>query len=53
VEVLAPQELHEQMMGEAKALAESYGWVVSPRRANPQRPSVRDTFADFFGGSDE
>lgn len=53
VEVLAPQELREQMMGEAKVLAESYGWVVSPRRANPQRPSVRDTFADFFGGSDE
>lgn len=46
VEVLEPQELRETLMGEAKALAERYGWFVSSRPAN--QPS--STLDDFFGG---
>lgn len=45
VEVLAPTELREQMMGEVKAMAESYGWFVS-RSSSP----TRSTLDDFFGG---
>jgi CRISPR-associated endonuclease/helicase Cas3 len=46
VEVLEPVELRETLMGEAKAMAELYGWHVSF--------SVKDrstTLEDFFGGS--
>jgi len=45
VEVLEPKELRETLMGEAKALAERYGWFVS------SQPSVgSSTLDDFFGG---
>lgn len=46
VEVLAPQELRELLMGEAKAMAEAYGWYVS-KNAPDEPASVLD---DFFGG---
>lgn len=43
--VLSPKELREQMMGEAKVLAEGYGWVVSS-----QPTGKSSTLDDFFGG---
>jgi len=43
-EALAPKELREELMGEAKALAERYGWFVS------SQPSGKSsTLDDFFG----
>ena len=44
-EVLAPSQLREMLMGEAKALAELYGWHVS---SSPTSKS--STLDDFFGG---
>ncbi len=49
-EVLGPVELREAVMGEAKAMAELYGWHVG--RAQPiSQPdsSLLRTFQDFFG----
>ncbi len=46
VEVLAPSELREMMMGEAKVLATIYGWRVTPEVG--AKPS--STLEDFFGG---
>lgn len=46
VEVLAPQKLRETLMGEAKAMAEQYGWFVSS-----QESSESSTLEDFFGDS--
>ena len=43
-EVLAPQELRETLMGEAKALAGLYGWHVSRSPATQS-----STLDDFFG----
>lgn len=45
VEVLGPKELRESMMGEAKSLAENYGWIVSSKSAGKS-----STLDDFFGG---
>ncbi len=44
-EVVAPRELRETFSGEAKALAERYGWFVS---SQPEGKS--STLDDFFGG---
>lgn len=44
VEVLEPIELRETLMGEAKAMAEQYGWHVSSQKA--EAPSILD---DFYG----
>jgi len=44
-EVLEPRELRETLMGDAKAMAERYGWHVSTQAAGPS-----STLADFFGG---
>jgi predicted DNA-binding transcriptional regulator YafY len=44
-EVLEPVALRETLMGEAKAMAEKYGWFVSSQ-ANEQK---RSTLDDFFG----
>lgn len=46
VEVLEPQELREQLMGEAKAMAEMYGWHVTSHPTDPRST----TLEDFFGG---
>lgn len=46
-EVLEPIKLKETLMGEAKAMAESYGWFVSSTD-NP-KPTLADSFNDFFG----
>lgn len=50
-EVLRPQKLREIMMGETKAMAESYGWGISSTKDGTEKPSVEDTFSDFFGES--
>lgn len=44
-EVLEPKELRETLMGEAKAMAEKYGWFVSS-----QVSGKSSTVDDFFGG---
>jgi hypothetical protein len=44
-EVLEPQELREMLMGEAKAMAELYGWHVSSAAG-----AKSSTLDDFFGG---
>ena len=49
VEVLEPRALRETLMGEAKAMAEMYGWQIG----KPSKPTLDDTFSDFFGGSNE
>ena len=51
-EVLEPKELRETLTGEAKAMAEKYGWSVHRGVASndEQPPSVKQTFRDFFGG---
>lgn len=46
-EVLEPKELRETLMGEAKAMAENYGWRIGTFA----KPTLDDTFSDFFGGS--
>lgn len=48
VEVLAPVELRETLMGEARALALMYGWTVASGRG--AIPSLADTFSELFGG---
>lgn len=45
-EVLSPKELRESMMGEARLLAEQYGW-----HASPSASGKRTTLEDFFGES--
>lgn len=47
VEVLGPLEVRESLMGEARALAELYGWHVSA--TEKENPSLADTFSEFFG----
>lgn len=44
-EVLEPVALRETLMGEAKAMAEQYGWYVST-----SQESHKTTIDDFFGG---
>lgn len=46
VEVLEPAKLRETLMGEAKAMAELYGWHVSSSAKGQSA-----TLEDFFGGS--
>jgi CRISPR-associated endonuclease/helicase Cas3 len=49
LEVLAPEELREQMMGEARGLAAMYGWTV--RRSSGEADAPDHTrFGDIFGG---
>lgn len=47
-EVLEPEALRETLMGEAKAMAEMYGWHTS-KSENPNPSSLAQTFNDFFG----
>jgi CRISPR-associated endonuclease/helicase Cas3 len=49
-EVVEPRELRETMIGEAKAIAEKYGWQVQLSNRTPD-VSLYDSFNDFFGGS--
>jgi CRISPR-associated endonuclease/helicase Cas3 len=45
-EVLQPKELREQMMGEARRMAQMYGWSVASALPETSRSS---TLRDFFG----
>jgi CRISPR-associated endonuclease/helicase Cas3 len=49
-EVLEPPALREEMMGEARHLAERYGWQTHrTKSANEDDPlGLTDTFNDFF-----
>jgi len=49
VEVLEPLELRDRMAGEARRLAEAYGWRVS-RGNTTDGDTVDQTFASYFGG---
>jgi CRISPR-associated endonuclease/helicase Cas3 len=49
-EVVEPRELRETLIGEAKVMAERYGWVVRSQSSDSNKPTLSDTFADFFGG---
>lgn len=46
VEVVGPRELREMLMGEAKRLAEQYGWYVISQPTEQKN----STLSDFFGG---
>lgn len=46
VEVLQPKELRETLMGEAKVMAEGYGWSVCSKQGRQSST----TLEDFFGG---
>ncbi len=49
-EVLEPEKLREQMVGEARRLAEMYGWSTSKsERLDADVSSLSQTFSDFFG----
>ena len=48
VEVLEPKELREQMMGEARRMAQMYGWYVAS--TPPSESGRSSTLKDFFGG---
>jgi len=49
VEVLEPEELRERMVGEARRMAETYGWQVN--RGSPEgADTLAQTFSDYFGG---
>ncbi|HIP96678.1 MAG TPA: WYL domain-containing protein [Anaerolineae bacterium] len=49
VEVLEPEELRDRMTGEARRLAEIYGWQVS-RGGATDGDTLDQTFASYFGG---
>lgn len=49
VEVTEPKELRERMVGEARRLAESYGWYVN-RGDTTESDTLDQTFASYFGG---
>jgi len=51
VEVIAPQTLREMLQGEARRLAELYGWRPSRLDSQNDSPTLAQTFADFFGGN--
>lgn len=47
VEVLGPAAVRESMMGEARAMAEQYGWFISTNPFSGEEKST--TLDDFFG----
>ena len=49
VEVLEPEDLRERMVGEARRLAEAYGWQAS-RSNTTEGDTLDQTFASYFGG---
>lgn len=51
VEVLGPVELRETMIGEARKLAQAYGWQVQRQAAGERKEAGHSTtLDDFFGG---
>jgi CRISPR-associated endonuclease/helicase Cas3 len=49
VETLEPEELRDQMVGEARRLAEIYGWQTG-RGGATEGDTLDQTFASYFGG---
>ena len=47
-EVVGPEELRETMMGEARRLAETYGWQAS-RASATKGDTLDQTFVSYFG----
>jgi hypothetical protein len=47
--VVEPEALRETLMGEAKAMAEQYGWFVSSRPGKADEDDLSGVFQDFFG----
>jgi CRISPR-associated endonuclease/helicase Cas3 len=52
VEVVEPEGLRESLTGEARRLAETYGWQVGRGGATGDNASgtLEQTFASYFGG---
>jgi hypothetical protein len=48
VEVVGPEELRERLMGEARRLAEAYGWQVS-RGGEAENDTLDQTLASYLG----
>ena len=48
VEVLEPKRLRETLMGEARRIAETYGWQVN-RGGVTESGTLEETFASYFG----
>ncbi|MCI0713899.1 MAG: WYL domain-containing protein [Chloroflexi bacterium] len=50
-EVLKPDDLRQQLMGEARRLAELYGWYTTRNREIDEDDplGLNDTFSDYFG----
>lgn len=49
VEVLEPSEMRDKMTGEARRLAEVYGWQTARGSDDEAQSSIKQTFRDFFG----
>jgi CRISPR-associated endonuclease/helicase Cas3 len=49
VEVVEPESLRDKLTGEARQLAETYGWQVS-RSSATQSDTLSQTFSSYFGG---
>lgn len=49
VEVVGPEGLRVALMGEARRLAEMYGWQVN-RGDVTEQDTIAQTFSDYFGG---
>ena len=51
VEIIEPDTLRHKMMGEARQLAQLYGWHTHRgTNTTATTPSLQQTFQDFFGG---
>lgn len=50
VTILAPEELRQQMAGEARRLAKAYGWAVHRGEQETLTTDEHQFFSDFFGG---
>ncbi len=49
-EVLGPEWLRDEMMGEARRIAALYGWNASSSITDGANATLSQTFDDFFGG---
>lgn len=52
VEVLKPVELRDEMIGQARKIAELYGWQAQREAKNNETSDIAQTFRDFFGGGE-
>ncbi len=49
VEVIAPEELRDTMKGEARRLAERYGWTAHRGDSSSIQDDLAQTYHDYFG----